>query len=60
VVPSALATSDFTVFTRPDGQKHSAYKGHPLYFFAGDAAAGDTKGRGVNNAWDTVDPRNIP
>ena len=59
IVPSALATSDFTVFTRPDGQKQSAYKGHPLYFFAGDAAAGDTKGRGVNNR-DTVDPRNIP
>ena len=60
VAPSALATSDFTVFTRPDGAKQSAYKGHPLYFFAGDAVAGDTKGRGLNNVWDTVDPRNIP
>jgi predicted lipoprotein with Yx(FWY)xxD motif len=35
----------------------SAYKGHPLYFFAGDAAPGDTKGRGVNNVWDSLDPR---
>jgi len=59
VVPSALAASDFTVFTRPDGRTQSAYKGHPLYFFAGDATAGDTNGRGVNNR-DTLDPRNVP
>ena len=59
VVPSDLAASDFTVFTRPDGQRQSAYKGHPLYFFAGDAAPGDTTGRGVANR-DTVDPRNTP
>jgi len=57
VVPSTLAKSDFTVFTRPDGQQQSAYKGHPLYFFSGDATSGDTKGRGVNNVWDTLDPR---
>jgi predicted lipoprotein with Yx(FWY)xxD motif len=57
VVPSILHASDFTVFTRPDGQMQSAYKGHPLYSFAGDAAPGDTKGRGVNNVWDSLDPR---
>ncbi|TMA91869.1 MAG: hypothetical protein E6J65_08525 [Deltaproteobacteria bacterium] len=57
VVPSILTASDFTVFTRPDGQMQSAYKGHPLYYFAGDAAPGDTKGRGVNNVWDSLDPR---
>src|SRR5438874_13657344 len=44
VVPSALAASDFIVFTRPDGQKQSAYKGHPLYVFAGDAGAEETTG----------------
>ena len=58
-MPSALQASDFTVFTRPDGLQQTAYKGHPLYFFASDAAAGDTKGRGVNNR-NTLDPRNIP
>lgn len=57
VVPSALAASDFTVFTRADGQRQSAYKGHPLYLFSGDAAVGDTKGRGFNGAWNTLDPR---
>ena len=59
VVPSALAISDFTLFTRPDGQKQTAYKGHPLYFFAGDETAGETNGRGVNSQ-DTVDPRTAP
>jgi predicted lipoprotein with Yx(FWY)xxD motif len=59
IVPSTLAASDFTVFTRPDGQQQTAYKGHPLYFFASDAAAGDTKGRGVNNR-NTLDPRTVP
>ncbi|MGZ6124783.1 MAG: hypothetical protein ACXWLR_07475 [Myxococcales bacterium] len=57
VVPSALAASDFSVFTRADGQRQSAYKGHPLYFFSGDAAPGDTNGRGFNGAWNTLDPR---
>ena len=55
VVPSALAASDFTVFTRPDGLRQSAYKGHPLYFFSGDAAVGETNGRGFNGAWNTLD-----
>lgn len=57
VVPSVLEPSDFTVFTRADGQRQSAYKGHPLYLFSGDAAAGDTNARGFNGAWNTVDPR---
>jgi predicted lipoprotein with Yx(FWY)xxD motif len=56
VIPSALAASDFTVFTRADGHTQSAYKGHPLYFFSGDTAAGETNGRGFNGAWNTLDP----
>ncbi|HWE23368.1 MAG TPA: hypothetical protein VG496_05450 [Myxococcales bacterium] len=59
VVPSALAGSDFSVFTRTDGAVQAAYKGHPLYYFAGDTKPGDTNGRGVNNAWDSLDPRNF-
>ena len=54
IVPSALAASDFSVFTRADGQRQSAWQGHPLYFFSGDAAPGDTKGRGFNGAWNTL------
>lgn len=35
------------------------YKGHPLYYFAGDTASGDTNGEGVNNfggLWTMVKP----
>jgi hypothetical protein len=29
----------------------TAYMDHPLYYFAGDAKPGDTKGQGVAGAW---------
>ncbi|MFD7922073.1 hypothetical protein ACFV3R_22945 [Streptomyces sp. NPDC059740] len=32
--------------TRQDGKKQATYKGHPLYYFSGDAKAGDAKGEG--------------
>jgi predicted lipoprotein with Yx(FWY)xxD motif len=57
VLPSILDPATFTTFTRSDGPKQSAYKGHPLYYYSGDAAPGDTKGRGLSaGAWDTLDP----
>jgi predicted lipoprotein with Yx(FWY)xxD motif len=54
-VPSDLAAADFTVYTRADGMQQSAYRGHPLYYFAGDTAPGQTNGRAVPG-WQTVDP----
>ena len=46
------ATGAFSVITRDDGSKQLAYAGRPLYRFAGDAAAGDTKGQGLaSGAW---------
>ena len=44
-------TGTFTTITRDDGSKQVAYAGHPLYYFAGDAAAGDTNGQGLNSKW---------
>jgi predicted lipoprotein with Yx(FWY)xxD motif len=35
--------------TRTDGSTEVTYAGHPLYYFVGDKAAGDTTGQGVNN-----------
>jgi predicted lipoprotein with Yx(FWY)xxD motif len=35
--------------TRQDGTKQVTYNGHPLYYFQGDQAAGQTTGQGVNN-----------
>ena len=34
--------------TRTDGKVEVTYAGHPLYYFAPDKAAGDTKGQGIN------------
>ncbi|MFC3095602.1 adhesin [Alteromonas sediminis] len=39
---------------RGDGNMQATFQGRPLYFFANDAAAGDTDGKGVNDVWDTV------
>jgi predicted lipoprotein with Yx(FWY)xxD motif len=54
-VPSGLVAGDFTVYARADGTRQSAYKGHPLYYYVGDTAPGETNGRGVPD-WQTIDP----
>lgn len=51
VVSRTLDKKDFAVITRDDGIKQTTYKGRPLYYFANDLVAGDTKGEGVNNLW---------
>ncbi len=50
-VPGALTT-----FARDDGSMQVAYNGKPLYYFAADKAAGDTKGEGVNDVWFIAEP----
>ena len=50
------ANGTFTVITRDDGSKQIAYKGKPLYRFAADSAAGDTKGDGVGGIWHAAKP----
>ncbi len=34
-----------------NGKTQVTYNGHPLYYFAGDSAAGDAKGQGLNGIW---------
>ncbi|WP_031528530.1 hypothetical protein [Dyadobacter crusticola] len=48
---AGLKASDFANITRTDGATQTTYKGWPLYYFANDAAPGEVKGEGVNNAW---------
>ena len=40
---------------RTDGTTQVTYNGWPLYYFANDAAPGDTNGQGVNDVWFVVD-----
>jgi predicted lipoprotein with Yx(FWY)xxD motif len=46
---SMLSTSK-----QANGSTQVTYGGKPLYYFAGDAAPGDTKGQGLNDVWFVV------
>ena len=55
----AAKAAMLSTIARTDGSKQVTYGGHPLYYFAGDAAAGDLKGQGVNGfgaKWWVVSP----
>jgi predicted lipoprotein with Yx(FWY)xxD motif len=56
VAPAGVVSYEFGTLTRADGQKQTSYKGRPLYYFAGDKAAGDTKGDQVNEVWFVARP----
>jgi predicted lipoprotein with Yx(FWY)xxD motif len=39
-----------------EGETQVTLNGWPLYYFAGDSAAGDTNGQGVNDVWWVLTP----
>ena len=47
-------TGTFGTITREDGKMQVTYNSHPLYYFSGDQAAGDTNGQGLNSKWYVV------
>jgi predicted lipoprotein with Yx(FWY)xxD motif len=47
---------ELTLVDTPDGVQTLAYNGIPLYYFAGDAAPGDTNGQAVGGVWWIVAP----
>lgn len=49
-------TGTFATTDRTDGTKQVTYNGAPLYYFGGDAKAGDTKGQGLNGVWFLATP----
>jgi predicted lipoprotein with Yx(FWY)xxD motif len=68
--PPLLADGEFTVgdgldgglfstVTRDDGGEQLTVDGWPLYFFANDAAPGDTNGQGIGDAWYVVGPDGV-
>jgi len=44
----AVAAGKLGVAKRGDGTTQATYAGHPLYYYAGDNAAGETNGQGLN------------
>ena len=58
-VPTGLNASSFSVITRSDGSKQTAYNGWPLYFFTPDKSAGSTLGEGIDHfggMWYAIPP----
>ena len=55
-VGAGLDDSDFSTVERTDGTMQVKVGDWPLYYFAGDAAAGDTNGQGVGEKWYVVSP----
>lgn len=49
-------TGDVGSITGPDGEMQLTLNGWPLYYFAGDSAAGDVNGQGVNDVWWVLSP----
>ncbi len=60
VAPSFIDLARFGQFARPDKTAQNSFDRAPLYYYARDAARGDTLGQGVNNAWSTIDPLAAP
>ena len=50
-----LDATKLTTVDRTDGTKQVKYGDWPLYYFAGDSAAGDTNGQGLGGKWFVVD-----
>jgi len=48
VTAGSGVTGTLGTITRPDGTTQATYDGHPLYTYAGDTAAGQAKGNGLN------------
>jgi len=55
-----IDSSKVTTVQRSDGTTQIAYNGHPLYYYSGDAAPGDTKGQGLNGSWFVISPDGTP
>jgi len=58
--PEGVSADDFATITREDGTEQTTFRGYPLYYFAGDSAAGDTKGQGLMGNWYVIDPDHFP
>jgi predicted lipoprotein with Yx(FWY)xxD motif len=56
VAGMGVTASMLGTITRSDGSTQVTYNSWPLYYFAGDKAAGDINGEGVKNIWFVISP----
>jgi predicted lipoprotein with Yx(FWY)xxD motif len=56
IVPGVNLVGELGTTERTDGTLQVTYNGMPLYYWAKDAAVGDTTGEGVGDVWYTVSP----
>jgi predicted lipoprotein with Yx(FWY)xxD motif len=56
VLPGLGVMGTLTKIERADGTFQVAYDDEPLYFYAGDNAAGDTEGDGIGGVWHLAQP----
>ena len=59
-VGAGLDAATFTTVERTDGTMQVKAGNWPLYYFANDAAPGDTNGQGQNDVWWVVSPTGEP
>ena len=59
-VGAGLDAAGFSTITRDDGSSQIAFHDMPLYHFAADAAAGDTKGQGIGGKWFVIGADGTP
>lgn len=60
VTAGAGVTGMLGTIQRADGTIQVTFAGRPLYYYAGDSAAGDTNGQGKNNLWYLASPTGDP
>ena len=56
VTAGSGVTGAVGTFTRTDGSLQITLGGAPLYYFAGDSAAAETNGQGLNDVWYLASP----
>ena len=59
IVPGVNLPGKIGTTTRTDGKIQVTYNGWPLYYFAKDAAIGDSTGEGVGKVWYTIAPETV-